>query len=233
MNLHCIIIEDEPYAQKLLEGYIQRASFLVLGGIFTNPLEALPFLSEHKVDVIFLDIEMPELNGMEFIESLANDVHIIFTTAFSHYAVESYEKGAVDYLLKPINFNRFLKAVNRLQALQMRKSEPEAVEAKDSIYIKTDRRYINLKYDDLYYIEGLKDYVIFHTEAHKYVVYKNLKKLESTLPTQFMRVHYSYIINFDRVKEFKDKHLHILEVKIPVSKKYYDSLMQRINEKLL
>lgn len=101
MNLHCIIIEDEPYAQKLLENYIQRTNFLVLRGIFTNPLEALPFLSENKVDVIFLDIEMPELNGMDFMESLEDEAHVIFTTAFSHYAVESYEKGAVDYLLKP------------------------------------------------------------------------------------------------------------------------------------
>lgn len=233
MNLHCIIIEDEPYAQKLLENYIQRTNFLVLRGIFTNPLEALPFLSENKVDVIFLDIEMPELNGMDFMESLEDEAHVIFTTAFSHYAVESYEKGAVDYLLKPINFNRFLKAVNRLKTLKTRKTEPEEPEGSDMIYIKTDRRYINLKYSELYYIEGLKDYVIFRTETNKYVVYNNLKKLEITLPPQFMRVHYSYIINFEKVKEFKDKQLHLLDAKIPVSKKYHDLLMQRISEKLL
>jgi two-component system LytT family response regulator len=233
MNLHCIIIEDEPYAQKLLENYIQRTSFLVLRGIFTNPMEALPFLSENKVDVIFLDIEMPELNGMDFMESLENEANVIFTTAFSHYAVESYEKGAVDYLLKPINFNRFLKAVNRLQTLKIRKTELEETTTKDSIYIKTDRRYINLKYSDLYYVEGLKDYVIFRTETQKYVVHNNLKKLESLLPTQFMRVHYSYIINFEKVKELKDKHLHLLDAKIPVSKKYHESLMQRIQGKLL
>jgi two-component system LytT family response regulator len=228
MKLRAVIIDDEPYAQKLLENYILKTPNITLGAVFNNPLEALPYLQQEAVDLIFLDIEMPELNGMEFLNMFEGKAHIIFTTAYSNYAVESYERGAVDYLLKPINFDRFLKAVSRIPA-ETRENKP----AGDSIYIRSDRRLINLQYNEIFYIEGMKDYVVFRTAEKKYIVHNNLKKLEQSLPPQFIRIHYSYIINFEKVIEFRENHVHIHDARIPVGKKYYEAFMERVNRKLL
>jgi two-component system LytT family response regulator len=230
MTFSCVIIEDEPYAQKLLESYILKTPFLSLIKTFNNPLEAIPFLKDHVVDVIFLDIEMPLINGMEFLNSMNKPMAVIFTTAYSQYAVESYERGAIDYLLKPINYDRFLKAVNRIP---QNKEDKSSTSENSFMYVKTNRTFVKIDYTDLFFIEGLKDYVIFRTSQSKHIVHTNLKKLETTLPGKFQRVHNSFIINLDKMVEFKDNHVSCLDTKIPVSKKYHDVLIQRINSKLL
>jgi two-component system, LytTR family, response regulator len=237
MQIQCIVIEDEPLAQKLLENHISRIQFLKLLKVFTNPLDSMPFLRENDIDLIFLDIEMPEINGMNFLQILPNPPQIIFTTAYSQYAVESYEKNALDYLLKPITFERFLQAVqkfplekkNTTLTLEDSSNSPKA----DYIYIKTDRQILRLEYHDIDWIESVGDYVFFHTESHKYLVHHTLKKLEDTLPPQFVRIHHSYLINFDKISQWKDNHLYIGQTVLSVSKKYKDAVQLRIDSRLI
>ncbi len=232
MKINCIIIEDEPLAQKLIEDYISQVEFLKLSGIFTNPVEAVPFLKKENVDLIFLDIEMPKINGMDFLDILEDRPEVIFTTAYSNYAVKSYEKNALDYLLKPINFERFFSAVNKHPLLNKENRTAEPADGK-SIFIKSDKNLIRLNYSDIYFIEAMKDYVIFQTEKEKYIVYHTLKKLEVILPKQFIRVHYSHIVNTEKIQKIKDNQLYVLNIPIAVGSKYKDGLMEIINRQII
>jgi two-component system, LytTR family, response regulator len=234
MRLKCIIVEDEPYAQKLLADYISKTIFLELIAAFVNPLEALAFIRKSKVDVIFLDIELPDLNGIEFLNVLNEKVHIIFTTAYSNYAVESYNKGAIDYLLKPITLDRFLVAIDKIPIPPLNPNIQEPLSIFDNkLYIKSDRSYVSLNIDDILYIEGRKDYVNIQIVNKKYIVLNTLKKLEQTLPSHFLRIHNSYIVNFDKIIEFKENQVYMEGVKIPVGRAYHDELLFRINRKLI
>lgn len=229
-TISCVIVEDEPLAQKLLEGYIAKVPTLELKATFTAPIEASVYLHKQPVDLIFLDIEMQEINGMEFLETLNEQPQVIFTTAYSHYAVESYEKNALDYLLKPIKFERFLRAVNKLST----QTEAPNAEAKaDFIYVKSDRQLIKLYHDDIYFIKSMSDYVVFHTENNTYIVHHALKKLVELLPAQFLRVHYSYIINLDKVEKLQDNHLHIQNEPIPIGVRFREVTMQQLRQWLI
>lgn len=233
MNINCVIVEDEPLAQKLLEDYIAKVPTLSLQRTFTSPIEASMFLKNTPVDLIFLDIEMQEINGMEFLETLTYKPQIIFTTAYSQYAVESYDKDAVDYLLKPIKFERFLKAVNKIQ-LKEESSEATIPEVKkDFLYVKSDRQLVKLQYDDIYFIKSLQDYVVFTLDKQTYVVHHTMKKLETLLPAQFQRVHYSYIVNLDKVQKLQDNHLHVLQERIPIGNSYRDAVLQILKKWLI
>lgn len=233
MKINCIIIEDEPLAQKLLEDYINQVEFLELENIFNNPLEALPFLKKNTVELIFLDIEMPKINGMDFLDVLDEQPEIIFTTAYSNYAVKSYESNALDYLLKPITFERFLAAVNKHPMLNSEKFKVEKNQDETSIFIKSDKNLIRLNYSDIYFIEGMKDYVLFYTEIGKHIVYHSLKKLEEILPKQFMRVHNSNIVNLNKIKKIKDNHVYILDRSISIGNKYREEFLRLVNKQLI
>lgn len=228
-NVSCIIVDDEPLAIELLEDYVGRVQHLELIGKFDNPIEAISFVNENEVDLLFLDIEMPEINGINFIDVLTRKPYVIYTTAYSHYGVESYEKNALDYLLKPINFDRFLIAVNKLTE----PSSSEIKSEKDTLFIKSNGAYVQLKYDDIGFIESLKDYVIFNTEKDRFIVYHSLKKLEEIMPSNFQRVHYSYMVNLANVEKIKDQHLHIFTAKIPISKKHRDHIYQLVGKKMI
>ncbi|HAS42101.1 MAG TPA: DNA-binding response regulator [Microscillaceae bacterium] len=238
--IHCIIIEDEPFAQKLLQSYIDKIPYLELLATFTNPIEAYPLLHQQTVDLVFLDIEMPQLNGMQFLESLAHSPKIIFTTAYSQYAVESYEKNALDYLLKPITFERFMAAVNKFpQNLESSSLPPQPFEStsvpppNQHIFVKVDRQLIKLLYQDILYVESLRDYVQFYTLTARHIVYHSLKKLEQLLPNPFQRVHHSYIVNLDHLEQIRDNHIVLPNKKIPISKKYRDSVLNEIQKRLI
>jgi DNA-binding LytR/AlgR family response regulator len=233
MIINCIIIEDEPLAQNLLQDYIEKVDFLSLQKTFNNPIEAIPYLKGNDIDLIFLDIEMPKLSGMDLLDVLENNPKIIFTTAYSSYAVKSYEKNALDYLLKPITFERFLTAVNKFPTVNKEKFTLDDKTEDNSIFIKSEKNLIRLNYNEIIFIEGLKDYVVFHTGNTKHIVYHTLKKLEEKLPNNFMRAHNSYIINLSKVKKLKDNHIYIIETKIPISNKYRDNILKNINKKLL
>jgi two-component system, LytTR family, response regulator len=232
MKIRCLIVDDEPYAVNLLAEYIAQVSWLSLEHKCYNALEALDYLKNHTVELVFLDINMPQLSGMQLTALLPAGQLFIFTTAYSEFAVESYEKNAVDYLLKPITFDRFLKAVNR--AAQLLQS-PAAKQTADShkLFLKTGKTIVQLQYHDVIFVEGLKDYVVFHTLQGKHVVYKRMKELEETLPAQFSRVHNSYIINHDHIQKIEDNHVCIGDNRVPVSEKYKAGFFDKVNHRLL
>lgn len=234
MKINCLVIDDEPYAVNLLEEYISQVPYLHLLHKCYNALEALDYLKKVHPDLIFLDINMPHLSGMQLATLLPSSQRFIFTTAYSEFAVDSYEKNAVDYLLKPITFERFLRAVNKVSALCTGTDNQAASQPlTQKLFLKTGKAIIQLEYDDVLLVEGLKDYVVFHTKDARHVVYKRMKDLEETLPDNFSRVHLSYIINRHHIRRIEDNHVFIGNERIPVSEKYREVFLSRINKGLL
>lgn len=234
MKMNCLVIDDEPYAVNLLEEYISQVPYLHLLHKCYHALEALDYLKKNQADLLFIDINMPHLSGMQLANLLQPGQLFIFTTAYSEFAVESYEKNAVDYLVKPITFERFLKAV--IKASKLYNQSPEEAStgpATQKLFLKTGKAIVQVEYHDVLLIEGLKDYVIFHTREGKHIVYKRMKDLEETLPPNFSRVHLSYIINRDHIQRIEDNHVSIGSERIPVSDKYRESFLLTINKRML
>mgnify|MGYP003634963818 CR=1 FL=1 len=220
--IKCIVIDDEELARTLLKSYIEKVAFLSLLDCFDNPLKAMPLLKKEKVDVIFLDIQMPDLKGTDFAIMIGPETNIIFTTAYSEYALEGFELNALDYLLKPITFQRFLKAVNKLQS-------PSVVDETKSITIKSGYDLYKVKLEDILYIESDSEYVNFHTTDKKIMSHQTLKSLEETLTSQnFLRVHRSYLVNTTKVTGLKGRDLLLSEVKIPISVSYFENVKNRL-----
>ncbi|WP_299317151.1 LytTR family DNA-binding domain-containing protein [uncultured Maribacter sp.] len=215
-SINCIVVDDEELARALLITYIEKLDFLNLVGEAENPLEALQLMKEHDVDVLFLDIQMPEIKGTDFAKMVDSNTKIIFTTAYSQYALEGYELNAVDYLLKPITFERFVTAVNKVKT-------NKAVEKSESFTIKSGYDLHKVKFEDIQYIVSDSEYVTFHMADKKIISNQRLKALEQELPSSmFMRVHRSYIINKNSVTGLKGRDLLLSDVIIPVSDSYYD-----------
>ncbi|WP_315821854.1 LytTR family DNA-binding domain-containing protein [Paraflavitalea speifideaquila] len=235
MTINCLVIDDEPYAVNLLEEYIHQVPYLQLMHKCYNALEALNYLKQGRPDLIFLDINMPHLSGMQVATLLPADQPFIFTTAYAEFAVDSYEKNAIDYLLKPITFERFLRAVNKVAKLSTAPATLSSgtTAGTQKLFLKTGKAIVQVDYDDVLLIEGLKDYVVFHTKEGKHVVYKRMKDLEETLPANFSRVHLSYIINRHHIRRIEDNHVFIGAERIPVSEKYREVFLSRINKGLL
>ena len=240
MSLTCVIIDDEPLAVSLLESYVKKTPFLTLSGKYHSALLAMADLNENPVDLLFLDIQMPELNGMEFSRLLPGNTRIIFTTAFEQYALDSYKVNALDYLLKPISYADFLQSAQKaLQWVEMYtnrqnsklpsgKSEPE------SIFVKTERKLVQIELNQILYIEGLKDYVkIFvEDEAHPILSLMSMKAMEELLPPQrFIRVHRSYIIQPDKIKVIERSRIVFGKTYIPISDNYKDKLQEFISQR--
>ena len=220
-TIKCIVIDDEELARTLLKSYIDKVDFLELVADFENPIDAIPVLKDSNIDLLFLDIQMPELKGTDFAKMIDSKTKVIFTTAYSEYALEGYELNALDYLLKPIAFERFLQAVNK------HKKEETAVE--DSIIVKSGYDLFKLKFDDILYIESDSEYVNFYTTGKKIMSHQTLKSLEKSLPESiFMRVHRSYIINKHKVTGLKGKDLLISDAIIPVSDSYYTAVKKEL-----
>ncbi|MBA4851143.1 LytTR family DNA-binding domain-containing protein [Emticicia sp. BO119] len=232
MKFSCLIVDDEPLAVALMENHVRQVPFLILAGKCFNAMEAIAFLEKNEVDLIFLDIEMPYLTGMQLKSFLPEKQKVIFTTAYSEFAIESYEKNAFDYLLKPITFERFLKSVKRLQGSESVK--PVMSNSTDAhIFVKSGREIIKLEYDDILFIEGLKDYVSLVTETDKVITYKLMRELEESLPANFARVHLSYIINCNKIRKISDNQVIIQEKSIPISEKYRERFLQKVSDRML
>lgn len=237
MILNCWIVDDEPLALSLLESYVQKASFLKLTGKYSNALSAMKNLADETVDLLFLDIQMPEVNGMEFARIIGSHTKIIFTTAFSEYALEGYKVSALDYLLKPFSFSDFLTAAKKaLNWFEMtdRKATAETTSQENlGIFVKSDYKLLHVLYDDILYIEGLKDYVKIYTESQQKPILSliSLKTLEEDLPSErFMRVHRSYIIQKNKISSINKKRILIGEKQIPMGdtyRKHFLSLIGR------
>lgn len=238
MTIKCIIIDDEFPARILLQEFIDKVPNLELTGSFKSALDALPVIQAGNTDLIFLDIQMPDITGIDFIKTLPSRPLVIFTTAYSEFAIESYQLDALDYLLKPFSFDRFMQAVNkavsRLQAIPL--PAPDALltkdEAKDYILIKADHKIHRLKYKQIIYIEGLREYVTFFCENNeKIVTLESLRNLEQTLPEHlFMRIHKSYIIQIDKIKALYGNQIKLDGVQnyIPIGKSYKDPVQKRL-----
>ncbi|WP_158799100.1 LytTR family DNA-binding domain-containing protein [Pedobacter sp. L105] len=234
MNLNCIIIDDEPDAVDLLELLIKQSTTWTLQAKCYNALEALAFLKDNKVDFVFLDINMPQLTGIELAALLPISTKIIFTTAYSEYAFESYGFQTIDYLLKPITLKRFLAAVQKIEKFFF-KQEPvqtqNADTGQESFFFKSGKTIRKIVLKDILYFEGEKDYVGLVTSKEKLLIYRRLKDIEAQLNLPFLRVHNSYIINYEQLDKIEDNHVYIAGKKIPVSEKFRDVFMDIINKK--
>lgn len=239
-RLKIAIVDDEFHARKLLAGYVEKLPFLDLVGALPNVFEAMNLLQTKEVDILLLDIQMPEVTGLEFARSLKNPPAIIFTTAYSDYAVESYELDVVDYLLKPIAFSRFLQAIDKArerQGMYESAAEPAAAEqqevaniTKDFITVKDSARVYKINYSDLLFIEGQREYVTFHTTKTRVTALYTLKNLEERLPSElFIRIHKSYIVSFRHIEMIERNQLTIDSRLLPIGSNYKEELLARIN----
>ena len=232
MNLHCIIVDDEPLARKVLREYVEDAGFLSLAGEAENPIKARDLLDTRPVDLIFLDINMPKLSGIEFLRSSKSLPMTIMTTAYAEHALDGFELDVIDYLVKPFSFERFLKASHKAREYHLLSHPPLPTgEIKqDYFFVKCDGRLEKLLYSELVYVEAMLNYVILHTSGgDKLIVYLTMKSiLEQLPPALFLKVHKSYIINLAKVKSIEGNLVHVDSTPIPVSQQYYEQAVKTI-----
>lgn len=240
--INVIIVDDEPLAQDVLETYIEKMPELNLVKKCNNALEANEALKSNDIDLMFLDIQMPQLTGIDFLKTIANPPLVIFTTAYPNYAIEGFELNALDYLLKPISLERFMKAVNKaMDQIELQSKDSGGTTAKDGpdyIFVKADKKLVKINYDDILYIEGLKDYVIIRMEKGRVITLQTMKSLEDKLPAaHFKRIHRSYIVGIDKINAIVGNMVEILEKNqpkhLPIGKNYREELLQIVNKNRL
>ncbi len=233
MKLRCAIVDDEFLARKYLKDYVSKLPTLELVGDFNSPLKAMELIKAGEVDLLFMDIQMPDISGIEFLKTMDRAPHVILTTAYEEYALQAYELDVVDYLLKPFSFERFLKAVNKVQELAEKDNKlqsgapvvgdvnlkPQLKE--DHLIIRADRKLYKINYEDLLYIEGQKAYVTFHTKKKNITALASLRDLEEQLPSShFMRIHKSYIVSIHEIESLEGNQVEIGGIRLSVGKSY-------------
>ena len=242
-----IIVDDEPLAQDVLETYVEKFPELNLVQKWNNTLEKNEVLQNQDIDLMFLDIQMPQLTGIDFLKTLTRPPLVIFTTAYPNYALEGFELNALDYLLKPISLERFIKAVNKaVEQIKLQRNEPgsassnaaEGGDHPDYIFVKADKKLVKVNYHDIIYIEGLKDYVIIRMENQRVITLQTMKSLEDKLPApRFKRIHRSYIINIDKINAIVGNMVEVMEKNqakhLPIGKNYRDELNDMIEKNKL
>jgi DNA-binding LytR/AlgR family response regulator len=234
----CVAVDDEPLALSVLEKYIGSVDRLKLVGTCANAIQALQMLQENQVDLLFLDIQMPKIMGTDFIRTLKKSPKVIFTTAYRKYAVEGFELDAVDYLLKPISFERFLKAVNKVLQTEIQQPEPAqqptdvALESSTTcLYARADRKMIKILLNEILYIEGLSDYVRIVTTGKTIITKHLISSLEETLPKHaFMRIHRSFIIALDKIDSYNGDTIHIKDKELPIGRLFKQNVIRLLNE---
>ncbi len=236
MKIKCVVIDDEHLAREYLKNYISKVPELEILGDFNSPLKAMELIKSGVVDLIFIDIQMPDITGIDFVKSLTHRPSVVFTTAYQDYALEGFNLSAVDYLLKPFSFDRFYQAVNKVidqhekpKATPEMESEPElkANPTEKYLTIRADRKYYKINYEDIQYIEGQKAYVTFHTDQKRITALASLKELEDTLPPQqFIRIHKSFIVAIKAISSLEGNLLEVNQAKLPVGKMYKDKVLE-------
>jgi DNA-binding LytR/AlgR family response regulator len=231
MKLKCIIIDDEPIARKVLREFVEEIDYLELAGQAESPLKAIALLNDNEIDIIFLDINMPKLNGIDFLKSSKTHANIIMTTAYAEHAVEAYGLDVLDYLVKPIAFDRFLKACNKAKEIQELKKitrvQPNKIN--DHFFIKCDSQIEKVFYNDLVYAEAMLNYVMLYTNSGKMMVYVTIKNLEEQLPAGiFIKVHKSFIVNINKIKSIEGNILNIGNQKITISQSLREKVISEI-----
>lgn len=222
-------MDDEPLAIQIIEQHLSQISDVELLATFQNPVEAFEFLKSNTVDLLFLDIQMPLLTGIDLIKSLQPAPRVIFTTAYRNYAIESYELDIVDYLLKPITFMRFFRAINKYKNLAQLpiSTEPQQVSepVNDHLYVNANKKFIKVLFDQIIFVESIKDYVRIHTEKSEIVTKDRISEFEHKLPHGFLRIHRSFIVNTAKVTAFTSKDVEIEEKEIPIGESYKKEVM--------
>lgn len=241
--INTIIVDDEPLALDVLETYIEKLPDLNLVKRCSNAFEANEALKEHDVDLMFLDIQMPQLTGIDLLKTLTDPPLVVFTTAYSNYAIEGFELNALDYLLKPISLERFIKASNKaVEQVELRRKESavqvEINSPEDFTFVKADKKYVKVKYSEVLYIEGLKDYVIIRMEKGRVITLQTMKSLEAKLPSKmFKRIHRSFIVNIDQIQAIVGNMVEVIEKgqpkHLPIGKNYRDALLNLIKSNKL
>lgn len=239
--INCLVVDDEPLALDIIEDYISKIPFLKLYKTFQNPIDALTVVQEGKIDLVFLDVQMPELTGIQFLKIANGKCKVILTTAYPQYAVEGYEHNVVDYLLKPIAFDRFYKAAQKAQDMLCNvQSQPnlpvaEAAPANFShnfIFVKTEYKIQKIYLDDILFIEGLKDYISIYTQKERIITLQSMKKIDEALPDhQFVRVHKSYIVALDKIESIERSRILIGDKIIPIGDTHRDYFFKMIEDK--
>ncbi|GAB3510572.1 LytR/AlgR family response regulator transcription factor [Emticicia fontis] len=227
MKLRCIIVEDEVMARKSLQRLCEQHESLDLVSVFENAEDALVFLSTEKVDVIWLDVEMPGLSGFDLLENLTSIPQVVMTTTKTEYAFDAYQYQVTDYLKKPVMLPRFKMAVDKILELNARKTTVST--QRQEIYVKSEGRYIRLPYTDILYIENIGDYVKIFTLDNSYIIHTTMKYLEEKLGSQFLRVHRSFIVHLDKIVDIEENNLVIAKKVIPISRANKPELMNRLN----
>jgi two-component system LytT family response regulator len=236
MTLNCAIIDDEPLAANLLESYVKRTPFLNLIGAYNSAITAMKDIKENRIDLLFLDIQMPELNGLEFAKILTSKTKIVFTTAFSQYAIEGFKANALDYLLKPISYDEFLRAANKALDWFQTINKQETSEKDRFFFVKSEYKLVKIKFDDVLYVEGLKDYIkIYMDNGQKPIMsLMNMKKLEEYLPQpEFLRTHRSYIVHMTKIKTIDRFRIVFANEYIPISDSYKDDVLKYLDSHTL
>jgi DNA-binding LytR/AlgR family response regulator len=230
--INCLVVDDEPVARKGISRYVEQTPFLKLIGACKSALEANEYLSKHHIDLLFLDIQMPDITGTDFVRSLEKPPSVIFTTAYREYAIEGFELNALDYLVKPISFQRFLKAANRALSFFEKKNliaTSSIDSSQDYFFIKSDGHFIKIRFDDVLYFESEKDYVFIYTKEKRYLTLLSLKQLERDLPAdKFMRVHRSFLVSLDKVDMIDSNQLVINGKQIPVSRSLQETIFNTL-----
>ena len=232
--INCVIIDDEPLARKGLREYISDVDFLHLAGEYDNPLKATEMISGGEAQLLFLDIQMPKITGLDFMKTLQRPVPVIFTTAFPQYALDGFELNALDYLVKPISFDRFLKAALKAKEYYEVRQKNDAdktpvAEAGEYFFIKADNKLVKVSFNDILFIEALQNYVVVHTQEKKLITYLTFKSVEEYLPSlQFIKVHKSFIVSAAKIDSIDGNDIRIAQHHIPVSRNLKDEVMDKL-----
>jgi len=227
--IRCLVVDDEPPAREIVKRYIAELPLLELAGECGNALQTMSFLQQHPVDLLFLDIKMPQLSGTGLLKVLKHPPKVIFTTAHAEYALEGYELDVVDYLLKPVQFERFLKAVHKVIQLPVAEPAAPSVEIKKEafIYFRADRKMVKVLLNDILYIESMKDYVKVYTTAGVIITKQSIRSLEAMLPEQlFVRTHRSFIVSLQKIKSFTTELIEIDKAEVPIGKLFRNGVMK-------
>lgn len=232
--INCVIIDDEPLARKGLKEYIADVDFLHLAGEFDNPLKATEYITNGDVQLLFLDIQMPKITGLEFMKTLRKPVPVIFTTAYPQFALDGFDLNALDYLVKPVSFDRFLKAALRAkdyyEVRQKNETEPGTATANnDFFFIKADNKLVKILFADILFVEALQNYVVVHTASKKYMTYLTFKSVEEYLPaSRFIKVHKSFIVSAPKIESIEGNDIRIGPHQVPISRNLKEEVMEKL-----
>lgn len=231
--INCLVIDDEPIARKGLLEHIKEIDFMVAAGECKSPIEATTFLLHNKVDLLYLDIQMPKMTGIDFLKNNPQLPPVIFTTAYSEYAIEGYELDVLDYLLKPISFNRFYKSALKAQEFINSKSIKKHTDDGDYFFIKCNQKIEKIFTRDVIYVEGMANYIVIHTIQQKYIAYLTFKGIEEQLPANlFIRIHRSYLIAVNAIKSINPEEVVLPGITLPISKNHKDQVMELVEKHL-